>query len=69
MLRAEKFVDEMLRVSNPKRRMRNPQILPTEDCPLPDFTDDLTDEEWVMLCHLVNKPSAQWLVKGMAGEK
>lgn len=65
MLKAERFVKDILKSSVHKPRLKKAErvIFPTPDCPLPDFDDDLTDVEWVMLCHLVYTPELMGLRK------
>lgn len=45
----------------PKPRLKKPElvVMPTEDCPLPDQTPDMSDLEWVILCELVYSPLAK----------
>lgn len=56
----EHWVKGLLKASVRKPRLRPSEcvILPTEDCPLPDQTPDMSDEEWVMLCYLVHSKLA-----------
>lgn len=51
---AEEFVKAMTRASNRKPRLTQPQIIPTNECPLPDHTKDISNNEWLVLCHLVH---------------
>lgn len=42
-------------MKRPRKVLKERIVIPTEDCPLPDFDKDLNMAEWVMLCHLVHK--------------
>ena len=52
----EHWVIQLHKASAKKPRLKSSEyvILPTEDCPLPDQTPDMSDEEWLMLCYLVH---------------
>jgi len=58
MLEAEQFVKAMMKASNCKPRLKKSErvILPTGECPLPDFINDDADIEWLVLCYLVHSP-------------
>ena len=56
---AEVFVEAILKASSRKPRLTKPQVMPTEECPLPDHTKDMSNDEWVMLCCLVHSPLAE----------
>lgn len=54
MKEIKQFVTGLHKIHRPRLSKTEQVILPTEDCPLPDHTDDMTRQEWVMLCHLVH---------------
>ena len=50
----EQFVKAMHKSPKPRLAKVDRVVLPTPDCPLPDHTPDMTNNEWVTLCCLVH---------------
>jgi hypothetical protein len=56
MLDADRIVKAFMRPHHKRLSQGDIVVIPSADCPLPDHTRDLSNNEWMMLCYLVTSP-------------